>query len=156
MDWETLILAQQEGKINDIGRSDAVAKRYEDFKKRVKEKFSSVEDHILINVFDMPAEWINSKMQRALCKPDPEAIKFTLNRFPYHVEAHHFVIWFGSSQAQKNFISTADLRKYLPRNLRYQPFFYHINTPEFKTIPGIEHVHLFVKKRTGGKNVSSR
>lgn len=147
MDWEGLVMAKRQGTLNSIGRCRNTEQRYERFREATKQNYVSTCDHILINIFDCEFEMVNSKLKRATSRPDKDSVKFTLNRFPYHVDAHHFLVWFGSREAQERYIERGEFWKFLPPYLRHQPHFYHVNTPEHKTIPEIEHLHLFVKKR---------
>lgn len=145
MEWENLKRAKYDGRLNDIGRSPEVAQKYYNFNQKTRAKYRSTTDHIFINVFKCPSYHIGNKLA-AQERPAWDSVRFTLNRFPYNVDAHHFLVWFGSKQAQAIFLREGDVRKMLPGQLRDREFFIHINEPKFKTIPDIEHLHLFVKK----------
>lgn len=146
MDWYKLVEAKENGTIDLIGRSQNDIDRYKRFRKGTLGAYVSTKDQILISIFNCDSEMINSKTTRATSLPSKDEVKVTLNRFPYHVNAHHFLVWFGSKEAQDKFVQDGNYTRLLPRNLREQPHFCHINKEKDKTVPDVEHIHLFVKK----------
>lgn len=146
MDWHKLVEAKENRTIELIGRSQNDIDRYRRFRTDTLAAYVSTKDQILINIFNCDSEMINSKTTRATSLPSKDDVKLTLNRFPYHVKAHHFLVWFGSKEAQDKFIQGGNYTRLLPRYLREQEHFIHINEEKDRTVPDVEHIHLFVKK----------
>jgi hypothetical protein len=112
-----------------------------------KEHYRSVEDFIKIQYFKFPYSQ-DSNRYIALEKPADLKWNPTLrrNNFPYAIQpdVNHLILW---SLAD---LTTEDIHDTLQQKLSLETwdFFWFENPGAKKTVPGVNHVHVFVRSKT--------
>lgn len=102
-----------------------VQKAYDKDTQKIKSSGLSLEDYIIQNV-----------MTRHGVKLD---LVITFNKYPYYVDCDHLLYWF-----KDGFVNKAE--EQIKSLFKTQEYCYSQAPEQFRSIPGIGHFHIFVKK----------
>lgn len=117
--------ANNDDWFGDDCRLPAVEKKYTTNKQKIKDSGLSLEQYI-----------INNEMTRHGVELD---LVVTFNKFPYNVDCDHLLYWY-----KEGFRETAEAA--INKIFATQEFCYAEAPLARRTIPGLGHFHIFIKK----------
>jgi len=122
-----MIYWNQLNNIDYCYRTLNTQKKYDIFKIKIINKYGSIYKYILLKIL------INKKKD----------LHLTINKFPYDIEKNvmHFIIWDLKDNDIMKYKKFA--KKYF--NSKYYELKFKINKEKYKSIPEINHCHLFVR-----------
>lgn len=145
--WADVVLYVKEAKslrhfTKKPHRTAIVQARYDRQKKEIVSKYASYEDFVRIRLFQDSFIMGPDKKVRAQSASSQEFI-FEKNKYPYHLERgiHHYVLFARTAW------SSARVHTLLPTVLPPDSKEYVVvrSRPEDQSVPGIWHVHVFVR-----------
>jgi L-threonylcarbamoyladenylate synthase len=153
---ECKVVAADESRLHELGRSLVQQQEYEAAMQSVRERYASIGDYILLTKFHLEQEIAEGKLAAKResnsdqkCG-DTKLSKTVLipNDFPYNFtsDIKHFVLWkWGGGPLLKKEISNAEM------HLRKQYGYAAIDSlnftspPALKSIPELEHAHILLR-----------
>mmetsp|Transcript_2743 Transcript_2743/g.3827 ORF Transcript_2743/g.3827 Transcript_2743/m.3827 type:complete len:243 (-) Transcript_2743:1303-2031(-) len=149
--WAQLKDLVQNDQLDKMSRSRSEQDRYEEYILKIRSEWLSVVDHILCSKFDFEKEKVVvNGIDKWRSHPSLEEVNFVkkslrLNDFPYYVEdnVQHWCLWKLKDNVDVDDISFA--RKELYKALDVEEFIHFVNPPHLKSIPEIDHAHIFVR-----------
>ena len=150
--WDELKTLVKNDQLDKMSRSRSEQDRYDDYIQKIKKEWVSVADHILCSKFDFEREFDEASL-RLKAKPSLEEVDFVRtslcpNDFPYFVEdeVQHWCLWKLQENVVVNDIMIA--KKELFEKLDVEEFIHFVNPPHLKSIPQIDHAHIFIRLAT--------
>ena len=163
MTWETLQAIVADGSLASmqaLGRSQETLRRYHEFKARISEFYASIEDKIMIDVFN--CDWKVNEDRKIVhvpsspgsssggssgsSPPSQSSPIFVQNDFPYNLASgiEHYLLW--SDRAMSNDEVEAYLHTH-PIARQSSAWLTFVNPLQLQSIPDIHHVHVLLKMR---------
>lgn len=128
----------------DFLRTPEMQSLYDAHKVETLHKYASLDDYIMRKVFQCGCFSENDGKIRAIPPPEePVLMAWTPNRFPYDLDTNiqHFLIWSNRALSKDEIISC--IHKNVSDSFKTKVHWFE-NAVEFRTIPKINHVHVFV------------
>jgi hypothetical protein len=127
-------------------RDPCVEARYQERKRLVLQTYATIEDYILYTVLKCGGNQQNSQGKLKGLQCEAHAWGFCLNEFPYNVsrDVEHWVLW---HRTKRENMDCAE--RIIRRNFGSEAVWF-VNAPEYRTVPGLFHVHVFVDAARGG------
>ena len=157
--WDELKTLVHDNQLDKMSRSRSEQDRYEEYTAKIKSEWLSVVDHILCSKFDFDrvlvdafTDELNQSKPRQLLKavPSLDEVSFVRtslcrNDFPYYVEdnVQHWCLWKLYENVNVDDIATA--KRALYEELDAEEFIHFVNPPHLKSIPQIDHAHIFIR-----------
>lgn len=166
-DWQTLcrILDNKQYKqLQAVGRLPEVQEKYKKHAKDVKQSHGGpgpyIKERYLSHVYDEDKQQHTSKSSQQAPSSNPDVkehisdpklrellniSRWTPNEFPYNFtsDVEHSVIWSSRPLSDNEIEQVLDY--YKPQHQWHVRYF--VNPPEWKSIPEVEHVQIFGKKK---------
>ncbi|KAJ3051337.1 hypothetical protein HK097_007668 [Rhizophlyctis rosea] len=150
--WEEILevkrkFATDETAVYRFCRTDDVLNRYQDWRKEVLDRYDAVADYMKITVLSYPSESNPSTSKLRAITPEDKSVLsdlvLRLNDFPYATTPSesvlHYVLWSLTD------LPESQIHEILSSKLpQYEHIFFE-NPPHRKTIPEIQHYHVFAR-----------